>query len=53
MSMRPAMGLTYGEIWNEYRMQGYPQVSEYELLAIHKRWKALGASVWKATSPKP
>lgn len=52
MAMRSCVGLTYEQIWNEYKSQSYPQVTEYELLQIHKKWKALGSSVWKEKGVK-
>ena len=45
MSMRSCAGKTYQEIWEDYRQQVYPKISEHELLMIHKRWKALGSSI--------
>jgi hypothetical protein len=47
MSLRSCVGLTYDQIWQEYRKEVYRGVSEHELLMIHKKWKALGSSVWK------
>jgi hypothetical protein len=45
--MSSCTGKTYQEIWEEFLRQNYYPVSESELRQIHKKWKALGSSVWK------
>ena len=47
MSLKSCTNKTYQQIWEDYRRQPYPKMSEHELLMIHKKWKALGSSVWK------
>lgn len=46
MSLKTCAGLTYKQIWEDYKREPYP-LSEHELLMIHRKWKALGSSVWK------
>jgi hypothetical protein len=47
MSLKTCAGLTYKQIWEEYKKEPYPYVSEHDRLLIHRKWKALGSSVWK------
>lgn len=48
MALRSCTNLTYDQIWQEYRNTDYWKVDEFEKLKIHKKWKALGQSVWKS-----